>query len=452
MPEQPIVYRAKPGERVTIYGQFVIHGAYTWIWGMEMTSPSGEHPTAGGGRATPKYEAPAFLCRAAGVHLINNIIHDAHTENAIGGWNEGPDHVYYGNIIYRNDRAYPIYTQNRFETAGVKYIVQNMFLDVRQDSRGSPFNVHAYTEENYVSGFYFRQDIVSRGRFLLGGNGYPTHHNTVEQCVFYDAPEVQIGWGRPAQVVFHENYLARSFADFWMFWINEAKNPHPSPSPVEGRGVAPTTAASQPAGEASVEAKPIPNVVTGNYIVLPPEPIRPATVDKSMNPDAVHYAGLGVLVRTAYVPDKAEHMGEEPLDWADTFDDNHYYGIFRGLLYAAGKLGTYDLPGWRKATAAAGKELDANSSQEDMPQTAAFFVFANEYEPGRAHVAIVNWPKVENVRIDLSPAVKKGEKFRMMKARDPFGPPVVEGLYKGSVSVPMGREEFGAFLVLPGAR
>jgi hypothetical protein len=235
---------------------------------------------------------------------------------------------------------------------------------------------------------------------------------------------VQFGWSRPVQVTFRDNYLACSFLDYWMYWTY---------GPADFGGM----------------VKPLPNVVTGNTIVLPPKTLHAATVDANMNPDAVQAAGLGVLVRTSYQGDAPTNLGEQSLDAADTFDNNLYLGIFRGLLYAGGKLGEYDLPGWRKATAAAGKEFDAGSKQAPMPTVPAVFVFANEYEPGRANVAVINWTKAATVKVDLSAALRRGAAFRMVKARDPYGPSVAEGVYKGPVSVPM-EEEFAAFLVLPG--
>jgi len=85
----PIVWRAMPGQRATMV-KVILKGAHNWLWGVEVTDPA--HTRSG--------PSGSIVAMAPGAHIINNVIHDT-LQIAIGGWNNGPGHVYYGNITYR---------------------------------------------------------------------------------------------------------------------------------------------------------------------------------------------------------------------------------------------------------------------------------------------------------------------------------------------------------------
>ena len=96
-----------------------------------------------------------------------------------------------------------------------------------------------------------------------------------------------------------------------------------------------------------------------------------------------------------------------------------------------------------------GRENDA------VPETATMFVRPSKYDPSRANLAIVNWPKSKTVDVDLATFLKTGDAFRIQSVLDFFGPSVVAGTYKGkAVTIPMpvedrtGQGEFCAFVVL----
>jgi hypothetical protein len=95
------------------------------------------------------------------------------------------------------------------------------------------------------------------------------------------------------------------------------------------------------------------------------------------------------------------------------------------------------------------------------------FVRPNQYEKGRAHVAIFNWNRQDSVDVDLSQVLLAGEDYEIRDAQNYFGAPVARGVYNGSpVKVPMTLEvvaepvgnipvkpphsapQFGAFVVL----
>lgn len=392
--ERPIVFRAMPGERVTIKGTVQMGGSYNWLWGFEVTDP--------------RYESHPIQARGPGVHIINNIIHNA--GGGIGGWDTGADHVYYGNIVChvggdvetRGERRtnYPTYTQNNFNRHGHKYFIQNMFLDGRPFNPS--YNFHGYTEGGHISGFYLVGNIMENGRFLIGGYNEPHHNNILERNYFFNMPQVQFGYRRPIQVEFRDNYLGRSTLSIPYMWG----------IPGEGReGV----------------TKPKPSIYTGNTIINPPG----AHVD---------------IISFSYLPD-VDNRGGSKLDPDDVFDENIYSANFQGNLNSAGNRGGYGLDGWRDASEAAGNRFDENAEEIPAPEEPFVAVTVNEYEPGRGHMVIFNWGGDEAVEADLSDIVEEGAAFTVHRARRAFDDPVAEGTYEGPVAIPMNGKEFDAFLV-----
>jgi phosphodiesterase/alkaline phosphatase D-like protein len=117
--------------------------------------------------------------------------------------------------------------------------------------------------------------------------------------------------------------------------------------------------------------------------------------------------------------------------------------------------------GWRELTS-----FDASSTwTHAAPTGAETFVIPNEYEPGRAHIAIYNWSLAGSVAVDLSGVLNVGDTYAVYAAENYLGVPVVTGVYGGSaVQVPMTgtivmspiglnwtpktvRPQFGAFVV-----
>ena len=93
-------------------------------------------------------------------------------------------------------------------------------------------------------------------------------------------------------------------------------------------------------------------------------------------------------------------------------------------------------------------------------------VRANQYDSGRANIAVYNWGLASSVNVDLSGVVAGGATYEIRDAQNFFGPPVRSGVYGGgAVSVPMDGgsvspvafpvpfptgPEFKAFVVLSG--
>jgi hypothetical protein len=407
--QNPTVFRAAVGERATIVGNIVVSGSNIWIWGLEITDPN---------RGAPNSSAASggigMSGSASNVRLINNIIHDS-WDCGIGGWNTGPGHIYYGNIVYRvgnhsdpSKRCYPIYTQNRFISNGHKYIIDNQFLDAAPDIGGPGYNFHGYTENNYVSGLYLEGNIISNGQFLIGGFGNePNDRNVIRKNYFYKS-DPRLGYRREAQAEFSGNYLGRSGLYIPFFW---------GAGDVRGLQRAPM-------------------IITNNEIY---------------NGRHVEYTTSIVTTNNSTVPPSLTRViGIAPLNSSDVVDNNTYSSPFSSFLFAQGKSGSYSsLASWRSDTQTAGNRFDGNSSLVAFPNTARIFIIPNMYEPGRGHAAVFNWGLLNSVNIDISGAVSPGRSYKILNSKNPFGMPLASGIYNGgSVSISLGGAEFMPLLII----
>ena len=90
--------------------------------------------------------------------------------------------------------------------------------------------------------------------------------------------------------------------------------------------------------------------------------------------------------------------------------------------------------GWKQITG-----FDANSSYSyAAPTGTEVFVIPNEYEPGRAHIAIYNWALNPTVNVDLSNVLAVGDTYSIYAVENYLGAPVTTGTYNGTpVAIPM---------------
>src|SRR5262249_46520739 len=77
----------------------------------------------------------------------------------------------------------------------------------------------------------------------------------------------------------------------------------------------------------------------------------------------------------------------------------------------------------------------------------------NQYEAGRANIVVYNWDRKNQVELDVSGALRNGERFEVRNAQDFYGPPVSSGVYDGApLRLPMAgsqpAQEFGAFVLM----
>lgn len=110
----------------------------------------------------------------------------------------------------------------------------------------------------------------------------------------------------------------------------------------------------------------------------------------------------------------------------------------------------------------------AESFQSGPPAENRILLHPSRHQPGRAHLIIYNWEGLDAVPVDPGSLLTVGQGFRIVDARDFFGPPVVAGVYRGgavpvpmtarTIPAPIGSDPatettdpaFGAFVVLPG--
>jgi hypothetical protein len=384
----PIVWRGVAGYTAIINGSIDLRGKYNWIWGLEVKDPNGSGSTEG------------VALNAAGGHIINCIVHDIKGRVGVAAWAQGSGQVIYGNIIYKqianNNNPHNMYTQNDYNATGYKYVVGNMFLDA-WDATGNTYNFHAYSTNGRVNGFHIEKNIVSRGKFLIGGVTYPADNEIVRQNYLWNGT-LDFGYQRPAQVKFENNYVGRSTLYSRFFWG-------------KGEQQYPQTAQSY---------------FTGNEFHKP--------------------SGNHFEFRTsAWIPSLCNGCPE--IRSGDLWNNNTYSSPFAATFFADNnQQGQVSFSEWKTFTSQAGVAFDTSSTvASSSPNKVA--VIKNEYESGRGHIAIFNWSLASNITVDLSSILNSGQNYKIVKPRS-MGTPIVTGTYNGPVSVPTGGAEFLALLVL----
>jgi hypothetical protein len=150
------------------------------------------------------------------------------------------------------------------------------------------------------------------------------------------------------------------------------------------------------------------------------------------------------------------------------WDDNTYH-VTDGRwgecsVLEEGKTRSLTFAQWRETTG-----FDTRSTfAKGAPSTLRVVVRPNAHEPGRAHIAVLNPGALPEVEADLSGVLRAGQKFRVVSAKDFFGPALVSGRFDGKtvrlpvkpvtppppvglpdVEFPVTEPRFAAFVVLP---
>jgi hypothetical protein len=149
-----IIVRQYPGERATINGNLIIHGAWTSYWGFEVTNTSQELVN----------EIMVFGPHTA---FINLVVHDSN-RSGFGIWSEAPDSEIYGSIIYNNGTTklnHGIYVQNQI---GTKKIVDNIIFNQ------SGYGIHGYgLAGEYLHGFEIEGNVAFNNGTLSQDGPWP---------------------------------------------------------------------------------------------------------------------------------------------------------------------------------------------------------------------------------------------------------------------------------------
>jgi hypothetical protein len=183
--------------------------------------------------------------------------------------------------------------------------------------------------------------------------------------------------------------------------------------------------------------------------------------------------GMRVVDNAAYLP-KEDRVGVDPPRgiWLGYTSRNNRDIICTGNYVSGGKYPLYMAP-WTgridvsRNTFLGGGEVWLATPMPGVKENAEVSKPAgihavkrvNRYEPGRVHVAVFNWDRLDKVKVDMEGVLKPGTAYRLVSAydaaRNDWGRSVAQGIYSGgTIEVPMksGRSkwepEFGAFILL----
>lgn len=435
-PSAPIIVRNFEGERATIDGYgappiqnvLTVRGADTWFWGLEiMTSDP---------RRTFDYAADLDDTRPTGVNIfgtririINCVIHDALT--GVGWWLESRDSEVYGTLIYNNGvldtrrgEGHGMYIQN-YPNAGTKRV-----RDVISWGNYAT-GMKAYGESSWVAGVHFEgvisfnngyaslygREIDKMENLFIGSTDNPASNNLVRDAFLYHRPGVlasnaTLGYQNP-------NNVDLRVENLWAM----------------GGSVALSIRNWQ-----TLTVRGLRALATTSYNTQSDQSLAQVRNVGSRSWDGSQYWDDTVQRFPFVAPPTVNQWGTMNLSWTD----------------------------WQRAG------LDPNGQYTVGRPTGVWTALRpNQYEPGRAHIAVYNWNNAPSVTVDLRGAgLADGQAFVIQDAQNFYGPAVATGTYRTSsptVSIPMtGRTAaapvgdphfdyvhtgptFGAFVVLPAA-
>jgi hypothetical protein len=87
----------------------------------------------------------------------------------------------------------------------------------------------------------------------------------------------------------------------------------------------------------------------------------------------------------------------------------------------------YSFDGWQQLT---GYDQDSLFVVGDLHGTKVFLL-PNDYEVGRANIAVYNWDNLGTVSVDVKSVLPMGTRFEVRNAQDFYSPPVLSGIYHG---------------------
>lgn len=402
---KPLVFRALPGERVTLTAGveagsvLTARGNWVWFWGVEITTD----PDVPKGRGDT-----VKVAGGNGLKLINLVIHDTPNRSGIGGWDVGDDQEFYGCVVYRvgfksDAYAHGTYTQNSKKHT-VKRITDCLFFDTYG------FGVHCYGQDPALANYRF-DGVGAWGNGLLPGSEKPVV-NFLVGC-YKDA----------------DNMVLR---DCFTYFPREGKFK---------RG-ADVGYVAKDNGEALVENCTFVGGIPALHIVNWRQPIvrgnriaSPHGLVQLVKPESASTAAYAWDKNTYYA------MGvEKPF----SFNTNSY----RWRSDGSTRLCTAEE--WKAAF-----KLDAHSQFLSAPEGVWTIARVNRYDSQQVHLAVYNWTGSPRVALDLSAVLKPGQTFRILKVDDLWGEPALKGQYDGKpVDIAIAgayAPEFAVYLIERGA-
>jgi len=423
----PIIIRAYPGERPTIFinnsfSQFTLGGQNMWIWGLEFTASSIiryiTDPTscnANGGTSWCGLSA-VFADHSPGTKVINCVVHDI--SQGFSFWDDALRGELYGTVIFNNgwngyDRGHghSIYTQNKANGSDTtpKVIADNILFNAGDEGIQAYGSGNAAVSNYLIQGNTIFNNGILEGyganygpvayQILVAGGGETKQNIKILDNAVYTyngAGYNTIGWGWDAEgidVTIQNNIFMGSPAMQMFNWESAQVQNN---TVISGGGAA--------------------NVNT----------LQTGPVGNTWAPESL--ANWGIDGNTYYA------TGTNP--FATTTQTWNDVSTQDNLTTGAGACGK----GCNFATWQA-SGMDKNGTfNASKPTGTWIFVRPNKYEVGRANVTIYNWGLLPNVNVDVSSSgVKAGDKYILVDAQNYYGSPVASGTWTAGqmLMVPM---------------
>lgn len=387
-PEQPIIVRSMPNERVIIDKSEVnslkqpalkVKGSWVWFWGFEVmnsnTDRSRNSPYSG---EDEPWRGSGVDVYAPNVKFINMIFHD----NGQGIWDKEDMTEVHGCLFFyngNNKREHALYIGNE---SGTKYITDNIVFDQ------AGYGILAFS--NSLSS--------SQKGLLLEGN--IAFNNGLLTADDQKTGNLQVGGvsGVSAERIVVQNN----------FVYNNAGN-----APNKNYGI---KLGYEDQGNKDV-------TLLDNYVVS----ARPLFLwwwqDVDLEGNTIYSTDDAVI-------DYRLPFGVTVPSYKWNFNAYMNTGVEPTFANETEKI---PFGQWKQLF---GFDLE---SQLRTPTGTEVFVRANRYEPGRANIVVFNWERRERVSVDLTQVLNAGAYFEILDSQNYFGEPVFRGTYSGgAVELPMG--------------
>ncbi len=406
----PIIVRGYPGERATVDGGINSTGPYTWFWGFEiMNSDTNRTPSSAGGTTSARPPGISMYGRAN--KAINMVIHDT-GHPGIGFWDPvGDGGEIYGTLLYHIG----VLLDGVTPTGSGIYAQNSTGTRYIKDViafRNWTTGFKAYTEQDHIDGFDIEGNIAFNNNqwdIFIVSKENPAHDLKLISNYTYQPP------GRPegVQLGYYGNHDMYS---------GEVRNNYFVAN-----------------GHSPFYAKNWTNLVVDNNTFI----------------------GSGKVAQWNTPVDNLT-----PITTGVQWGNNTYYhgSVAPAFFYNNTNL---TFSNWKTATG-----FDRNSTlTSGRPTSNQIFIRPNQYELGRANIAIYNWQNLSSVSVNLSTAgLVNGQAYEVRDAQNFYGARVVSGTYSSSsptVNIPMTglvaapsvgtiwttvwhtAPNFGAFVVLP---
>ena len=413
--DQPIAVRGTPGKRVTIDARprdardnalFAIEGSDVIFRDFEMTCTDPVRETKIAGSWPQDIRRGSFHVKGSRISLVNLVVHDL--ASGFGFWAEGEGGEISGCLIYNNGWQGPDRAHGHAIYAQNAKGTKKLKDNIIFHQFG--YGIHVYgSEKAPLKGFEIDGNICFENG-ALSKSGDRSHG-------------IMVGGGTPAERIAIRDNI------------------------VFGGGIR----LGYPWGTTSEDV-----VCTGNYCEgLVVRDFRKALISRNTivaQSSAVILEGEGKLQTAGH-------------QWSDNdfYITDGRWGDF--AIIENGKSRGMSFEQWRQETGLAGK----STFTKGAPTKLRIVVRPNSHEPGRANVAVLNPAGLEEVELDLANVLKPGQKFRIVSAKDFFGPALVTGDYDGkpvrlpmkavtppspvgmpNAKLPVTEPKFAAVVVLPG--